>query len=314
MSKFLTKSLSLAFLFFVLCLILDVVVSKGLRKSELGSFKEWNEILSGNINADLVVLGSSNASVHLSPSVLDSVLKTKTYNLGINGYNFLMQEQKFDLFTANNSAPDFVIHVVGPTTLSRRDTLKFKKQFLPYISNPILRKVLQKYEGLRLLDYYLPLIRYRGRAKLMKSGFLEFANIRHYSDAKRNGFRSFDLEWSPEPSEVFRSGYPNRMVVDDEVIKQYHQFIQDQQAKGVKLFMVNSPFYCVDQKYISNLDSINNIYSEISSTYGLPYWDYTQDSLSCDTSNFMEYNHLNTTGAMKFSKEIGERIKNYVAD
>ena len=66
--------------------ILDKIISSGLRNSKSEGYISWNEIQSGEIDADLVINGSSIAAYQISPIKLDSILEINSYNLGRMGF------------------------------------------------------------------------------------------------------------------------------------------------------------------------------------------------------------------------------------
>jgi len=112
----------------------------------------------GEINADIIINGNSKAWHHISPKIIDSVIGLNSYNLGIDGYDFMMQKAKFDMYSKYNKTHKIVIQIVGNSTLDKRDDLYQNIQFKPYINDPIIREITKKYKGFSFLDYNLPLV------------------------------------------------------------------------------------------------------------------------------------------------------------
>jgi hypothetical protein len=81
MKKFLLKTLLYLSLIFSLFAIIVFITNSGLRKSDFGNLKEWREVLAGEVNADVLINGSSRAWVQYNPMIIDSLLLTNSYNL-----------------------------------------------------------------------------------------------------------------------------------------------------------------------------------------------------------------------------------------
>ena len=117
MKSFLKKSAIHFAILAILLFLLQWICDTGLRKSEYENYREWNDAMLGKINAELLIQGSSRAWVHFSPKHLDSAFQINSYNLGIDGYDFLMQDSRLKIYLANNKRPEYIIQVMDITTL-----------------------------------------------------------------------------------------------------------------------------------------------------------------------------------------------------
>lgn len=131
MNKFLKKCLIFVLLILSTLIILDIAVSKGLRKSEDMMLAEWNDIVSGNINADIIINGSSRAWVDVSPQILENRLNLAVYNIGLDGYPFYMEDMRYELFLKYNNKPKYLIQTLDVFSLSKRIGLYEVTQFFP---------------------------------------------------------------------------------------------------------------------------------------------------------------------------------------
>lgn len=131
MNKFLKKCLIFVLLILSTLIILDIAVSKGLRKSEDMMLAEWNDIVSGNINADIIINGSSRAWVDVSPQILENRLNLSVYNIGLDGYPFYMEDMRYELFLKYNNKPKYLIQTLDVFSLSKRIGLYEVTQFFP---------------------------------------------------------------------------------------------------------------------------------------------------------------------------------------
>ncbi len=91
----------------------------------------WDGIYTPKIKADLAIYGSSRAWVHVKPTIIDAVLRTHCYNLGIEGYPFNRQYFRHKEYFEHNSKPRSIILMVDWHSLALREDLYNPNQFLP---------------------------------------------------------------------------------------------------------------------------------------------------------------------------------------
>jgi hypothetical protein len=131
------KFLKVVLLFLIAILSITVPLGFGmdliLRKSTSEPFHQWNSTLKDDINADIVINGSSKAWTQFSPEILSHILNRSVYNLGVDGYGFTVQQLKYDLYRQGNKQPNIIIQVASTNTLTRRKGLYRRHQFLPYL-------------------------------------------------------------------------------------------------------------------------------------------------------------------------------------
>src|SRR5690606_7084295 len=109
--------------------LLAMIVDKGLQKTEAENYAEWNAIKDGGINADLLILGSSRAWVHVAPFILDTALHLNSFNLGLDGHHFETQVARYDFYKEFNRRPQYIVHCIDLQMLTRRKELYMVEQF-----------------------------------------------------------------------------------------------------------------------------------------------------------------------------------------
>lgn len=70
---------------YVFACIPDLILTNKIKKSPYLDFQVWNKMFSGQMDYDLLILGSSRAFVQYNPKIIDSILKCNCYNLGRDG-------------------------------------------------------------------------------------------------------------------------------------------------------------------------------------------------------------------------------------
>ena len=136
MKYFILKFSIFSLILLVISLGFDVFVSSRIKKSPSlakGEYSVWNDIYEGKINSDLVIYGSSRAWVHFNPELLTNTFKIPTYNLGIDGQNFLLQYFRHKELLRFNKRPKIILHSLDIFTFSKKTKLYNFEQFFPYM-------------------------------------------------------------------------------------------------------------------------------------------------------------------------------------
>ena len=95
--------------------------------------------------------------------------------------------------------------------------------------------------------------------------------------------------------------------IHQEKLKLLERFIQDCQAKGIRLGLIVSPMYiCTDQ-------DVFKVPHDLSRQYNIPFFDYFRDPQFMGHAGlFHDYGHLNREGAIIFSKKVCDDLKDFI--
>ncbi len=108
MKRFLVRVSIFFTILTVLAVGLDFALSSFYRKSlSQGDLdmETWEDVYRGEIDADVLVLGSSRALMHYSPKILADSLSHSVYNLGMDGSYFPAQYLVFKKQLGRNCPP-----------------------------------------------------------------------------------------------------------------------------------------------------------------------------------------------------------------
>lgn len=295
---------------FVALFALDKVITAGLKKNTSNVFVDWNRIFNGEIDADLVINGSSIAELQISPKILDSILDVQSYNFGMSGFSFLMQKARYDVFSKNNDEPKIIVQIVGDGTLKKKEGLFRLPQFLPYLNDSIIRSTTKKYKGLSYLDYHMPLVRYSGESETVIKGVASFLHYEPLSTKKFKGYASNDIPWDNN-FEEFVKDHPNgmEMHVSNYIKNLFEDFIKKEKQRGSKVFIIFPPTYYELENYILNRKELLDFYTSISKKYKVPFLDYSKSDFTKRKELFYNATHLNKKGAELFSTKLAADIK-----
>ncbi len=313
MKKFVLKISLFLVILWMLVSGFQYVIDKGLQKSTVGEYKEWNDIIKARINADLIVQGSSRACFHVSPYVLDSVLQLNTYNLGLNGWAFQMQYYRLLLYLKHNKKPKYLIQNVDHSTLNKNTELFGHNQFLPYLASDIIQTAVAPYMGVDWKDIYIPMYKYRSNDSLVLLGLQEYLGKSGGNNGKYKGFLAKDKLWETSFRQ-HQAANPSgiRTVVNPENRLLFEQYLKLCKAQNIQVIFVYTPEYIEAQRLIINRDSINTIFKNYASSYKIPFLDYSKDAICLDTVNFYNSQHLNKIGTQKFNTKLAQDLKAYM--
>ena len=119
MKKFLVRLGVWLLILVVVAVAVDAMVTTGLRKVDTRKYAVWNDIHKGGIDADLLVVGPSQAWCSYNTYVMDSMLGLNSYNLGIDGHSLHFQLIRYKTYRRFNPKPKEVLlnacffHYVG---------------------------------------------------------------------------------------------------------------------------------------------------------------------------------------------------------
>lgn len=154
----------------------DVMISSGLKKTDIRKYSVWNDIYKGDINAEVLVIGSSRAWCGYNTFILDSLLECNSYNLGLDGHPFDAQLIRYKTYRRFNLKPSLII--VNTDFLSSlhnsAESQYEREQYFPYINDSILINSIAEVKHITWLERHVPLIRYFGYREDIADGLESF--------------------------------------------------------------------------------------------------------------------------------------------
>lgn len=297
-------------------LLLDMMITYGLREVESYTIKPWMDIRSGNMEHDILIMGNSRAQDHIHPEILDSILDMSSYNLGTEAHHSDLHILKYHYYIHHNKKPKYIIYQVDLATF-HPTRLKYSannEQFLPFFDDKYLRNEFVKYDYDRI-DCILPLFRYFGNHKAIWWGiskFLGVAKIDHLPEYK--GFRMHKNDGNIVDTtgifDIERIDMSNSFCRKDSCLVRFETFLEECIADSIKVVLVYTPMFSTVMSQLSDKDEFDLYMNDISQKYNFPYIDYTLDDEFCSNPKyFATPGHLNFYGACAISTRISHDIK-----
>ncbi len=305
MSKFLINIILFSLVIIVVLSSLSLISDAGLKITDHDNYVVWNDIYKGDINAEILILGSSRAWVDVSTRIIDSVLGANSYNLGVDGHNFRMQNCIYEVYLKNNNKPELIIHCLDITTLSRQIELYNLEQTIPYLKDSIVSITTKKFIGYEWFDYYNPFTKYFTRHENLRIGLLEYFRLYINKSTKYKGYRNNVIHWDGK-LDVFIKNNPQglRIDIDKEVFHSFDQYLAKNCKNNIETVLVFPPELKEAQIFIINRDSIINIYKSLSQKHNLRLIDFSNDSICLSRKYFYNSSHLNKIGSEIFTLKL----------
>lgn len=288
--------------FYCFWLLLQILSSHIKEENRISfELKSWSEWYGKTEYYDIVINGNSRALYQYDPFILDSVLNTTSFNLGINGGAINRQIIKYKTFCKTHSEPSLIVQNIDFFTL--HITTDFNYLFYPFWTDRQFVDMLDEWEHFSFQDKYLPVIRYCGEFWFFKEMMTSPKIPVNHGYAPRDEF------WDGSNLEMMKEGGGITFDPDYRSIRIFCDFIEQIQTDGIEMVFVHAPIYKdVYDVVVNNPKDVYAVYDSIASIYSIPILDYTHAPICSDTAYFYNATHLNKIGAELYTKQLGSYL------
>ena len=294
----------------VLALGLDFAFTCGLRHINTSGFGASNKIMSGQVNADILISGSSRALVHYDPRILQKCTGKTAYNLGRNAAQTDMQWAFLKAYLKHNARPKIVVHNLDPYSFVLTRDVYDPAQYLPYLAEDEIYKPLRRIDPDVWKWKYLPLYGYAGQDMNFTwiKGVKGLIGINPREDFFL-GYNPRDLRWTGD-FERFKANSSRgvSLEIQPEAVRLLEELIETCHRQGIQVILVFAPEYGEMQSLTLNRAAVFAKFREIAERFSVPFWDYSDSDLCRHRELFYNSQHMNLKGATIFSADIGKRL------
>ncbi len=289
------------FLFVILLytgsLIIDILISKIAQPR--AEFSSWKDLYSNNINADMLIFGSSRTMNHFNPQMIEDSLNLSAYNMGLSGsrieISLLRLKEHLRICTKK---PRYITLEIDWMTCDGAKIHYCPWQMFPYmLYNKNIYKYTHDYKGFYTHYYLIPLVRY---VKYLPDIFKNRHRTYYRNpNVLGKGFVVLTRSWDETTQNVnpFKASIPNE---EKEYLK---EFIDICRYNKIQLNMVYAPEHIKVNKIVTNRDTIIDYFKQLSTLNNIPFADFSTLELCSDSVYFYNHRHLNIRGANKFTSE-----------
>lgn len=287
---------------YVFAFIPDYILTNRIKKSPFLDFSVWYRMLSGQMDNDVLILGSSRAFVQYSPRIIDSILNCNCYNLGRDGKKQDISILCYNIYTHYNPKPKIVLCDIYFMSICQSDPYE-REQFYPYLLNSQIWNNVKETHQFHLIDRFLPMSKFYKHLIAIR----RFSNV---TDTTYKGYYGYDKNWN---------WYTDGVSIKDIDIIPYHHdsivltmtdnWLRKCQEDSVKVIFVHSPIYIELTNKIDDTAAMWGMYRQLAIKYDIPILDYSHDSICYDTNFFYNSQHLNRRGSELFSRQLANDLK-----
>lgn len=296
MRYFIKMVIDFVVLWYLTMTAIDILYSHRAATSNYGSIQRWSFLSENVLDTDLLFLGSSRAMYHLSPAVMDSVLGTHSYNLGMPGADMSDVWARYMLYRQKHGTVPYVIINVDYFSLAKSLGVELY-QFYPWFHNHLFRKYVFKKRHFPIVDRFVPMARFRGS----RGQYLIKA-----PKSLKQGFSGFDKRMDMDKINHAELCF----TIEPEIESAFCDLLDMIKADGAKVLLLASPMYKEALVRMSNPGQMREYYKNVAKARGILFLDYSDMSgISCDSSLFADRLHLNSAGAAAFSDSLANAIK-----
>jgi hypothetical protein len=295
-----------------LAFVLDATISYGLRHIRTSKFGSLNNVMSGTVNAEIVINGSSRALVHYDPRVIQNITGKTAYNLGMNGIQIDVQLAILKAYLSRNTRPQLVIQNLESYSFesTRKGEIYDPALYVPYIADKTLyRDFLEidrgvwKWRHIPLYGYAVEDMKFTWVRGLL--GWIGRSGPEDYF----LGFNPREMPWT-EDFERFKSNVGAGITyrIEPRGVSALREIIALCKNEGIKLILVYSPEYFEMQALERNRAQVFDVFHQLSAEFKIPFWDYSDSPICRQRDYFYNSQHLNATGASVFTLDVAHRL------
>lgn len=286
-------------LFFAIIVTIDYCFGKAfdymVSHAKGGNTKETYDLLM-NDQYDIIIMGSSRATHHYIPQMIEDSIGMTCYNAGADGNGIVLMYGRYKLIT-NRYNPKVILYDVEPAF----DIIEYaeddhNRRYLAglkdYFFQPGIKDIFTDVNWAEGLKNYSGLFRYNG------DYFNHFRNFVTRMPISDKGYLPLQGKMNKEPEKKEAS----TCVQDSLKLSYIKTMAADAKSRGIEFIFVASPKYGADP---TSVQPIKDIADEL----GIPFWDYTNTPDFRRWEYFKEPMHLNDDGAREYTAEIIKRLK-----
>ncbi|MDR0559462.1 MAG: hypothetical protein LBG92_04790 [Prevotellaceae bacterium] len=302
MKKFIYRTIIFIAIPLLPAFIIDGIISGSLRKYNEFFLVNWNDIYSGKLQYDMLIMGSSRALFQYSPAILDSMLGVDSYNLGSDGRKIDTQILKYDTYRRFNRKPSYIIQNVDIWTIGHSSGY-CREQFFPYFFDDTLREKSSEIEHWSWAEKYIPSFRYIGYGKLVLQSLINKQSVSYV--LTKGYYGNPDTLWDGSriiPKTEIQYNW------DIRALSLFDSYLSKAKSENIKVIFVFAPFHILAMSKVKNVEEMFMKYDSIAKKYDIPVLNYTYDALSYDTAYFYNASHLNKRGSEIFTTKLARDI------
>ncbi len=287
------------FVFFVIVLSIDAAVGGTLShmvSQTKGGENGRNNYICDEVNADILIFGSSRAIHHYNPVILSDSLGMTCYNCGMDGNGIILNYGRYQMI-CQRYLPKVVIYDVMPgfDLLTGDDNHKYLGWLKAYYDRPGVANIFEEVDPTEKYKMMCRMYRYYTKFIQVVSDY-----IHPIQNGGVNGYRpnegELDMMKIGKKKEMESFEYDSLKIA-------YLKKMVEMSPSTRFVFVLSPHWYGMDNSQLGPI-------REICQKYGFKLFDYSNNpKYNGNKSFFKDGSHLNSRGADEFTKDLASDIK-----
>lgn len=303
MKKFLFKIFYFILFVSVFALALQIILFIKIDKKSIAHHDILD--ITSNVNADLVLMGSSRCWSHLDPVFFEEQFNLKSVNIGVVGHAELsMVYARLQDYLKYNKSPKFVVLTLDPfvsagETDNPSKNIVNKNAFARYAFAPLNKDwETVKHFGFNNWEKYVPLYATFKYEQLYKTIFPNFSSL-----YVKYGYSKKDIQWDTIANPIERNKKRSYFINQNptKVKNMLNKINKLCLLNNISLICIQTPVY--ESIYDHEMFKIPAI---VASECGIPFLDANYEWIRSDIKYFQDSNHLNLDGVTAMNQKIKE--------
>jgi hypothetical protein len=273
-------------------------------------------MVNGQINAEILITGSSRALVHYDPREISKATGLKAFNLGLNGSQSDMQVAVLKTYLAHNRKPKLIIHNLDLFSFQTSKEIYDPAQYMPYLNESAVYAAVKRVYPKAWQWKYLPLYGYlvEDMRFTWVAGLKALADFQPKED-HIDGFIPRHLDWTGD-FEKLQAAHPDGVTfqIEPEGVRCIENLLETCRDQKIPIVFVYSPEYLPMQRLERNRTEIFAKFQDICQRFNVPLWDCSDSPICQFQQNFYNSQHLNAKGSALFSKVIGSTVATHLKE
>lgn len=298
MRKFIFK----LFLFLGLVIIIDFVLGQffdtvyaNVQKGDYGR----NNYICTKVDRDCLIFGSSRATHHFSPQLIQEKTGMTCYNCGDDGMGIVSMYGRYQLIRQRCIPKVIIYDVVAGFDILKDDKTKYIGNLRYYLDNEQINNLVTSVDNTEQYKNWMRTYKYNSRFVDITVQYLSAATTTaaEYDYAPLYGFMTYDVEEQTV----------KECNVDNFKMSLFEDLIKTCQEDGTKIIFTISPWYngTDDSEYASLLN--------LCQQYSVPVLNYFKDAEFVTSKHlFKDSSHLNDEGATLLCHKVCEKINSII--
>ena len=310
MKKFIIKSSLFVVVFFVVSFLLQEMIFWGINLISVGEFGVLNKIEHGEINAEILISGSSRTLKGINPVVIEEETGLSCYNISSDGVSLEIQVPKLKMYLNKNKPPKILVQNVSILGGWISNSIYEPYKYLPYLSDDDLLEGLEKIDSDFWIHKYIPV------SNLIYFNFDFYVTL--LSELKNSilgennlikGFYPDNSKWATS-LEQLKIRRPNSITVS--ISNKYNIYLNELikvcKFYNIKLVLVSLPYHHEIYKIENKKMDVKSYYERKCYGNNIYFADYSDSEIAKSTMYFYNFTHLNKKGADNFSKLLAAKL------